>query len=209
MGVKCTENLKAMSTEANVVDDGFNKVNNTASQKLNNSLNKIKNSAVELYNALAPLLSVLLDLASIIVDKVTGAISKASDWIGTMSSKVKSLWSSITGGKGSKGGESGKSFAVGADYIPEDDYPALLHRGEAVLTAAEAKVWREGGNMRVGAAGISGGAEFDYQKLARAMSGLRVMMDGKKVGELIEPTVSDIQARGVESVQRSGFNGRV
>lgn len=204
-----TQNLEAMSTETDVVNEGFEKVNNTASQKLNNSLNKIKNSAVELYNALAPLLSVLLDLASIIVDKVTGAISKASDWIGTMSSKVKSLWSSITSGKGSKGGGSGKSFAVGADYIPEDDYPALLHRGEAVLTAAEAKVWREGGNMRVGAAGISGGAEIDYQKLARAMSGLSVMMDGKKVGELIEPTVSDIQARGVESVQRSGFNGRI
>lgn len=32
---------------------------------------------------------------------------------------------------------------VGMDYVPYDDYPALLHRGEQVLTASEAKEKRE------------------------------------------------------------------
>jgi len=32
-----------------------------------------------------------------------------------------------------------KEHAIGADYIPWDNYPALLHRGEKVLTATEAR----------------------------------------------------------------------
>lgn len=200
-----TNNLEAMSTQTDVVDEGFNKVNNTASQRLNNSLNKIKNSAIELYNAFSPLISVLLDIASILIDKVTGAISKASEWIGKMSEKVKNLWSSITSGSSSKkSGGSGKSFAVGADYIPEDDYPALLHRGEAVLTAAEAKVWREGGNTRAGSVG-GDSFEIDYDRLADAVAKRPIMLDGQS----IEKNVSNRQARRVESMQRSGFDGRV
>lgn len=116
-------------------------------------------------------------------------------------------------------GVGGKSFslpkinrlAVGADYIPYNGYPAVLHQGEAVLTAAEAKAWRAGINSRdadaVAAGAGTGG--IDYDKLARAMSGLRVVMDGKTVGRLVEPSVSTAQARKLESMQRSGFNGRV
>lgn len=32
----------------------------------------------------------------------------------------------------------------GLDYVPYDEFPAILHKGEAVLTAAEAAVWRAG-----------------------------------------------------------------
>ena len=38
---------------------------------------------------------------------------------------------------------------VGMDYVPSDDYPALLHEGEAVLTKQEASIWRSlGGNLQ-------------------------------------------------------------
>ena len=33
------------------------------------------------------------------------------------------------------------------DYVPSDDFPALLHKGEAVLTADEANLWRSLGGM--------------------------------------------------------------
>lgn len=37
---------------------------------------------------------------------------------------------------------------VGLDYVPDDEYPAMLHRGEAVLTAREADLYRSlGGNL--------------------------------------------------------------
>ena len=43
---------------------------------------------------------------------------------------------------GRVGGGSGKSFAKGLPYVPENDFVARLHRGEAVLTAREAEKWR-------------------------------------------------------------------
>jgi TP901 family phage tail tape measure protein len=41
-------------------------------------------------------------------------------------------------------------FKSGLDYVPADDFPALLHRGESVLPADEASFWRGLG----GAAGV-------------------------------------------------------
>ena len=44
------------------------------------------------------------------------------------------------------GGVSVSGYATGLNYVPYDGFPAILHRGEAVLTAAEARVWRNGGS---------------------------------------------------------------
>lgn len=42
-------------------------------------------------------------------------------------------------------GTGGGSYrAGGLDYVPYNNYPAMLHAGEAVLTAAEADEWRKG-----------------------------------------------------------------
>lgn len=40
-------------------------------------------------------------------------------------------------------GESDGSHAIGLDYVPYDEYSALLHRGEMVLTASQARRFRE------------------------------------------------------------------
>ena len=49
---------------------------------------------------------------------------------------------------GSSGTGGGRMVAFGhkdgLDYVPYDEYPARLHKGETVLTAAEARVWRAG-----------------------------------------------------------------
>lgn len=205
-----TSNLHAMSTEADVVGEGFEKVAGTASEKMNRSLSTLKASAIGLYQAIQPLLTILLDIAAVLVSKVASAISTASTWLGKMATKVSDLWATITGGSKSNK-SSGRSYAVGNDFVPEDNYPALLHRGEAVLTAAEAKVWRAGGNTRAGqlSGAMLGGSTIDYEKLARAMSGMTVVMDKEIVGTIVESSVSNRQARRVESVQRSGFNGRI
>lgn len=38
-----------------------------------------------------------------------------------------------------------KKLNVGINYVPENDYPAILHEGEAVLTKQQAYLWRKGG----------------------------------------------------------------
>ena len=35
-------------------------------------------------------------------------------------------------------------FASGLNYVPADNFPAFLHKGEAVLTASQASAWRTG-----------------------------------------------------------------
>lgn len=113
-------------------------------------------------------------------------------------------------------GVGGKGFSipriprlrVGMDFVPSDDFPALLHRGEAVLTASEAAQWRARYNMP-GAAATAGGnvgnVSIDYNKLAWAMSGMTVVMDKQKVGYILTPEISYNQARDMESKERSGY----
>ena len=45
---------------------------------------------------------------------------------------------------GSANEPAGRKHATGLDYIPYDEYPASLHRGEAVLRADDAARWRSG-----------------------------------------------------------------
>lgn len=84
------------------------------------------------------------------------------------------------------------SFATGIEYVPYDGFPALLHQGEAVLTALEARHWREEpstphqANIQVDALA---------QAIAAALSGAAVQLDGETVGQLVTPTVSREIAR--------------
>lgn len=54
-------------------------------------------------------------------------------------------------------GDGGYPHKDGLDYVPYDEYPALLHKGEAVLTAEEAAAWRAG-KETASAPDSSGGA---------------------------------------------------
>jgi len=59
-------------------------------------------------------------------------------------------WVPLVGGKGLNLPTLSR-LQVGIDYVPSDDYPAMLHRGERVLTAAEARAadGKSGGGQTV------------------------------------------------------------
>ena len=103
--------------------------------------------------------------------KVGGGLKKPS---GTISGTITHEDGRVTSaGSGSVG------FATGLDYVPYNEFPALLHEGEAVLTKLEAQQWRSGAQtQRVG---------IDYERLAStivsafASSGIGFSVGGREL----------------------------
>lgn len=93
----------------------------------------------------------VVDVGKQVVDKIKEGISSA--WQG-LKNWFNSLWDGLfsnrnvnvnvnKNGYDPTGGN--PSFAAsGIDYVPYNRFPAILHEGEAVLTASEADAWRKG-----------------------------------------------------------------
>lgn len=95
---------------------------------------------------------------------------------------------------------------IGMDFVPEDDFPALLHRGEAVLTAEENSALQQIGGM--GAVysllnapvrepqemmmwpDVAAASEIDYERLGTAVAdalvegNVRFIVDGREFARL-------------------------
>lgn len=80
---------------------------------------------------------------SLISRFIAGMESKRSSAVSTASSIGRASSSALNSG-------SGRYSAGGLDYVPYNGYPAILHSGEAVLTAAEADDWRRGQTPQTG-----------------------------------------------------------
>lgn len=90
----------------------------------------------------------ILNMGSDLYEAGVSLINQLWDGLKSVWNSIASWWDSLSfsdktvnvhqgGGKG--------GYATGLNYVPYDEFPAILHRGEAVLTAAEARVWRNGG----------------------------------------------------------------
>ena len=77
-------------------------------------------------------------------------------------------WVPLVGGKGFHLQELAR-LKVGLDYVPSDDFPALLHKGEAVLTADDAEIWRQ--QQRNGLAGMLNGLVANVIVASPALAG--------------------------------------
>lgn len=85
------------------------------------------------------------DIINALLDGLKSAWTSVSNWF-------SGVWNSLFDRKVnvSADGEgnitvNGTKAKTGLNYVPYDDFPAILHRGEAVLTSAEARIWRNGG----------------------------------------------------------------
>lgn len=76
--------------------------------------------------------------------KRSDVLAKAESIANAAASKINNALNNIGSGSG------GRASAGGLDYVPYNGYPAILHAGEAVLTASEAKDWRAGRSPKAG-----------------------------------------------------------
>lgn len=106
-------------------------------------------------------------------------------------------WVPLVGGKGINIGEIPR-LKVGMDYVPSDDFPAFLHKGEAVLTASEAERWRA--NMpRFG----NGAPQFNSLAFAGAQQMINridltatIEADGYTLGKVVLNNLDDVRGLG-------------
>jgi phage-related protein len=87
--------------------------------------------------------------ASAAAGYVLGAWGKVYSFFSGLADTISGIFGATDGGFNTHTGSFGSSgrvgkFAIGNDYVPYDNYPAMLHKGEAVLTASEAEAWRRG-----------------------------------------------------------------
>lgn len=118
-----------------------------------------------------------------------------------MNSAAAVIRGSGTGLNFSKSYQVHGSHASGLDYVPFDGYIAELHKGEAILPAFEASIFRNDLHSEPF-------SQMDYEILANAiwskapsLGGGDVFLDGKSVGRVI----SDYQADSLRTMTRSGF----
>lgn len=93
--------------------------------------------------------SVGSDIVDDILEGIQSGWEALTSWVSGAWEKIKGLFTVDVkmpgGGGGHVSSHSASSHAIGLDYVPANNYPSLLHRGEAVLTAREADEWRRGG----------------------------------------------------------------
>lgn len=121
----------------NVICSIFSGAYNTISGIINvfvSVFNRLRSAVSSVFNAIRSVVSSVCNAVGSVISSVSNKISSVVNKISAAASKVKSFASSVGGALG---------FAYGKDRVPYNNYPALLHQGERVLTRVEADRYDE------------------------------------------------------------------
>lgn len=123
--------------------------------------------------------------------------------LGTIGSGDKGINLNFSGGKGNPN-TTITAFASGLDSVPFDGFLASLHEGESILTAEEARVWR---NLKYGP---SLSNQFDYGAMGSAIGANMPNFNGMEVrwnGQVLGRVIAQQQANSLRTMERSGWRG--
>ena len=97
------------------------------------------------------------------VSEINKSITEACNNISTLMSMQKNVASAYpANNQVSENNTSIPKFSTGLAYVPKDDYKAVLHRGEAVLTSYEADLYRSIGGADTISAIADGSLNSDF-----------------------------------------------
>lgn len=214
------ESLDYLHVLANASDEDVAKLNEKwqsvtdARENLANELTSTKldaddefQSLVDAAQAAAEGLNVYQSAENAMEQTVQGIADGIAAKLPSVQTQVDALNTILSGMDSNLGGYLGPRFRIdgthanGLDYVPFDDYLAKLHEGESILTAEEAKVWRDFKN-----GGASVANTIDYEAMGGVMRdnikpGGNVYLDGRIVGSVL----SAQQGNSLRALERSGW----
>lgn len=140
---------QAATNVIQAVKDAFSKkwedIKTWFGEAINDPVNTILGIGGALYNAGAEIFSKLWDGLKSIWNSITSWVEEGLKWLSDKvafwqneSAKISTESSSGSGGRGNDNWHS-----AGLDFVPYNGYPSRLHYGEEVLTANEAKEYRD------------------------------------------------------------------
>lgn len=160
-------------------------------------------------------------IKSLLKSPINWIIDKLNIFLGGLNKIKIPDWVPGIGGKGFNIPKIPK-LKVGMDYVPADDFPALLHAGEMVLTKEDASMLRSLGGLK-GVSGLlemetmsdlntEGTINIDYEKITngilRGLSGISVRhvteLDGKMIADSATPFIDKNLYSAAEMSRRFG-----
>lgn len=131
-----------------------------------------------------------------VISKAGTAIEKVQTFLGLDTEKRDSNPNNPYGNNWHNTGTPRK--ATGLNYVPYNDFPAILHAGEAVLNRADATAYRAGNIGGISAESISQAVAVAVRE---ALDGVGVYMGADRVGDLVTQRVSRNIAKGARAMR--------
>ena len=131
-----------------------------------------------------------------VISKAGTAIEKVQTFLGLDTEKRDSNPNNPYGNNWHNTGTPRK--ATGLNYVPYNDFPAILHAGEAVLNRADATAYRAG---NVGGISVESISQAVAVAVREALDGVGVYMGADRVGDLVTQRVSRNIAKGARAMR--------